>query len=168
MEWATPWTWVCPSSRSWWITASPGLLQSIGLQRVGHDWEIELNWTYHIANAVCNWHVCPARRGSLRPQFISSVKFAPMHRGQCLAFTRHSVSSDCRGTSISVDIEEQRTHLSSCLKQFQSRRDKWKFSFLHQLSSSREWIPEAGSKQGEFYTFPNSRNCFQHIHGMAI
>ena len=28
--------------RSWWQTGKPGVLQSMGLQRVGHDWEIEL------------------------------------------------------------------------------------------------------------------------------
>ena len=78
------------------------------------------------------------------------------------------MSSDCRGTSILVDIEEQRTHLFSCLKQLENRRDKLKSSFLHQMSSSREWIPEAGSKQGEFYNCPNSINSFQQIHGRAI
>ena len=54
--------------------------------------------------------------GSLRPQHLSPVMSLPMNRSQCLAFTRHSVSADCSGTSILVDIEEQRTHLSSCLK----------------------------------------------------
>ena len=29
---------------SWW-TGRPGVLQSMGLQRVGHDWAAELNWT---------------------------------------------------------------------------------------------------------------------------
>ena len=40
----TRWTWVCASSRSWWWTGSPGMLQSIVSQRVGHDWATELNW----------------------------------------------------------------------------------------------------------------------------
>ena len=31
--------------RSWWWTGRPGVLQSMGSQRVGHDWAIELNWT---------------------------------------------------------------------------------------------------------------------------
>ena len=139
----------------------------MGLQRVGHDWATELNWAYPIANTICNWHVSQQDWGSLRSQHLSPVKSAPMHRSQCLAFTRHSVSSDCRGTSILVDIEEQRTHLSSCLKQLQNRQDKWKSSFSHQTSGSREWIPGVGvgSKQGEFYNCPNSRNSFQHIHG---
>ena len=35
--------WV--NSRSWWWTGKPGMLQSIGSQRVGHDWATELNST---------------------------------------------------------------------------------------------------------------------------
>ena len=34
----TQWTWVWASSRSWWWTGKPGTLQSMGPQRVGHDW----------------------------------------------------------------------------------------------------------------------------------
>ena len=41
----TQWTWVWVNSRSWWWTRRPGVLQSMGLQRVGHDWATELNWT---------------------------------------------------------------------------------------------------------------------------
>ena len=39
------WTWVWVSSGSWWWTWKPGVLQSMGSQRVGHDWATELNWT---------------------------------------------------------------------------------------------------------------------------
>ena len=38
------WTWVWVNSGSWWWTGRPGMLQSTGLQRVGHDWAAELNW----------------------------------------------------------------------------------------------------------------------------
>ena len=41
----TWWTWVWASSGSWWWTGKPGVLQSMGPYRVGHDWETELNWT---------------------------------------------------------------------------------------------------------------------------
>ena len=47
----TQWTWVWASSGSWWRTEKPGVLQSMGSQRVGHDWATEL---------TCN------------PQFMSS------------------------------------------------------------------------------------------------
>ena len=33
----TQWTWVWVNSRSWCWTGRPGVLQSMGLQRVGHD-----------------------------------------------------------------------------------------------------------------------------------
>ena len=38
------WTWVWVSSGSWWRTGKSGVLQSMGLQRVGHDWVTELSW----------------------------------------------------------------------------------------------------------------------------
>ena len=41
----TQWTWVWVSSGSWWWTGRPGVLQSIGLQRVGPNWVTDLNWT---------------------------------------------------------------------------------------------------------------------------
>ena len=41
----TRWTWVWASSGSWWWTGKPDMLQSMVLQRVGHDWGTELNWT---------------------------------------------------------------------------------------------------------------------------
>ena len=40
----TRWTWVWASSGSWWWTGKPGVLQSMGLQRVRHNWATELNW----------------------------------------------------------------------------------------------------------------------------
>ena len=40
----TQWTWVWASSRSWWCTRQPGVLQSMGSQRVKHNWAAELNW----------------------------------------------------------------------------------------------------------------------------
>ena len=39
----TRWTGVWASSWSWWWTGRPGMLESMGLQRVGHNWAIELN-----------------------------------------------------------------------------------------------------------------------------
>ena len=40
----TQWTWVWANSRNWWWTRKPGMLQSMGSQRVRHDWLTELNW----------------------------------------------------------------------------------------------------------------------------
>ena len=41
----TWWTWVWVNSGSWWWTGRPGMLQSMGSQRVRHNWATELNWT---------------------------------------------------------------------------------------------------------------------------
>ena len=42
------WVWV--NSGSWWRTGKPGLLQSMGSQRVGHNWVAELSgW-----NVICH------------------------------------------------------------------------------------------------------------------
>ena len=40
----TRWTWVWVNSGSGWWTGRPGMLQSMGLQRVGDNWVTELNW----------------------------------------------------------------------------------------------------------------------------
>ena len=41
----TNWIWVWVSSKSWWWTGKPGVLQSMESQRIRHDWATELNWT---------------------------------------------------------------------------------------------------------------------------
>ena len=40
----TQWTWVWVSSRNWRWTGRPVVLQSMGSQRLCHDWATELNW----------------------------------------------------------------------------------------------------------------------------
>ena len=61
----TQWTWVWVNSGSWWWTGRSGVLQSMGLQRVGYNWVTELNWF--------NWLVtCPSK------QMLHSL---PAHRG---------------------------------------------------------------------------------------
>ena len=42
----TQWAWVWVNPRSWWWTGRPGVLQSMGSQRVRHDWATELNWAF--------------------------------------------------------------------------------------------------------------------------
>ena len=46
----TRWTWVCVSSGSWWRTGKPDMLQSMGSQRVGHNWAPEQQQQ--------PWHAC--------------------------------------------------------------------------------------------------------------
>ena len=41
----TRWTWVWVGSRSWWWTGKPGVQQSMGSKRAGHDWATEMELT---------------------------------------------------------------------------------------------------------------------------
>ena len=45
--------WVWANFRNWWWTGKAGVLESIGPQRVGHDWATELNWSLD-QRAHCN------------------------------------------------------------------------------------------------------------------
>ena len=40
----TQWTWVWVNSGRWWWIEKPGMLQSMGSQRVRYDWVTELKW----------------------------------------------------------------------------------------------------------------------------
>ena len=48
----TQWTWVWVNSQNWWWTGRPGMLQSMGWQRVWHDWVTELNWRLCLSKEV--------------------------------------------------------------------------------------------------------------------
>ena len=49
----TRWTWVWASSRRWWWTGKPGMLQSMGSQRVGQDWAPEQQYIVY-RMSICN------------------------------------------------------------------------------------------------------------------
>ena len=62
------WTWVWVGSGSWWWTGKPGVLQSMELQRVRHDWATELNW------AVYSYHLFLVSSASVRSfPFLSFI-----------------------------------------------------------------------------------------------
>ena len=50
----TQWTWVWVNSGNWWWIRRDGMLQSMGLQSVKHNWETELNW-YSIKKVEHHW-----------------------------------------------------------------------------------------------------------------
>ena len=56
----TQWTWVWARFGSWWWTGKPGVLQSMGSQRVGHDWVIDLAEIAYIKlSVVVTYEVFP-------------------------------------------------------------------------------------------------------------
>ena len=62
----TWWTWVWVSSRRWWWTGKAGVLQSMGSQRVRHDWATELNCVHCITKQRMfgNLQIFPILRGT--------------------------------------------------------------------------------------------------------
>ena len=50
--WLTQWTWVWASSGNWWWTRKPGVLQSIGSERVRRDSATEVNWTLNFMHYI--------------------------------------------------------------------------------------------------------------------
>ena len=54
----TRWTWVWVNPRSWWGTGRPGVLQSMGSQRVRHDWaELRTNSRKLLSAYSCLFYV---------------------------------------------------------------------------------------------------------------
>jgi len=53
----TWWIWVWAGSESWWWTRKPGVLQSMGSQRVGQDWATELNWNLSWSSVSFSWTI---------------------------------------------------------------------------------------------------------------
>ena len=83
------WTWVWVGSRNWWWTGKPGMLQSIGLQRVRHDWATEQQMSFHWALGTAPCYIDPLSRWKkkgaclchiLRKHSVSSVEVGPRIR----------------------------------------------------------------------------------------
>ena len=70
---STWWTWVWASSRIWWWTGKPGVLQSVGSQRVRHNWVTELNRRYY------NHYIF-----AVLPVFFSTFWSLPFKNYHCL------------------------------------------------------------------------------------
>ena len=54
----TQWAWVWVNSGSWWQTGRPGMLQSMGSQRVGYNWVTELNLWSWACPLISSWEMC--------------------------------------------------------------------------------------------------------------
>ena len=79
----TRWTWVWINSGSWRWTGRPGMLQTMGLQRVEYDWVTELNWIgwrmfTHCSETLSEtfvylfqfWNICFSSKWSLEVRMV--------------------------------------------------------------------------------------------------
>ena len=98
----TRWTWVCTSFRCWWWTGKPGVMRSMGSQRVGLNWATELNWfclmTWgrdSIAGLILviypNWHHQPVLSKWDHSQLASSFIYLFIFEYFTLASGSHSM-----------------------------------------------------------------------------
>ena len=83
-------TWIWASSRSWWWTGKSGMLQSMGSQRVRHNWATELN------TSIPNSLTIPYPHPPLR--FVLSLR------------THEDIKASCAG-NLSSGKEEKRHNL---------------------------------------------------------
>ena len=79
-------TWIWASSGSWWWTGKPGVLQSMGSQRVGHNWATAKVNSLHLSHSLTHLSIpilytsCfpPTAPESLRPS-PTSHPLQPWH-----------------------------------------------------------------------------------------
>ena len=62
----TQWTWAWASLGTWWWTGKLGMLQSMGSQRVRHDWATELNWV-----TICSDFGAPQNKVTVTVSIVS-------------------------------------------------------------------------------------------------
>ena len=80
----TEWAWVWASSRSWWCTGKPGVLQSMGSQRVGNNWATELMRVYE---CLLKWS--PGIRFCSHPILTALPKFCTLYFFIWIHLSRH-------------------------------------------------------------------------------
>ena len=90
----TQWTWIWVNSKSWWWTGRPGVLQSMGLQTVGHNWVTELNWTELTLTTAPK--VIPDSTNWERVKGASSCAFQTEHLQMSLTFVTGCNASEIR------------------------------------------------------------------------
>ena len=86
----TRWTWVRASSWSWWRTGNPGMLQSMGLHIVGHDWVTELNYAW-CTNSNKQWtlELNGANFFLANDLFLIAKALPPLQRPTCPKTFKH-------------------------------------------------------------------------------
>ena len=140
----TQWTWVWVNSGSWWWTGRPGVLQSMGLQRVGHDWAPELNWTEMSPEATKVYLRTCSPRCVHVPEWGKSPQSAS--EGFFWSFDRFGV---LMGLANSLGGLGSYWSFSSrgCLSLLMA-------NFLPNISPSRAWTPVPGGDGPFFWLLP--------------
>ena len=81
------------SFRSWWWTGKPGVLQSMGLQRVGYNWVTELNWSCRDYVPSVGWFLEQTTPLQACLWYPANSSGAPRHLCILLSHTRLTFST---------------------------------------------------------------------------
>ena len=106
---STQWTWVWVNSGSWWWTGRPGVLQSTGSRRVGHNWgtELSLLWapdSEHVATTSGQWLLSRFQcQPTWRPVSLG-LQWIPDHVKSIQVRTRWHAGSPSRVSLQSISI----------------------------------------------------------------
>ena len=121
----TRWTWVWVSSRSWWWTGKPGVLQSMGWQRVGHNWATALNWT--------EWNF-----SFLKPLKVINRKVLYYMKQMCLFQDAISVSFTFSLLVLCIQYDKENSVVAPCfitkIPSNSGSSEFWKFPQKHLFS----------------------------------
>ena len=129
-------TWVWVSSRIWWWTGRPGVLQLMGLQRVGHDWVTELNlMVYGEGNGT------PLQYSCLENPMVGGALRAAVH-GVAKSWTQLSdfaftFSLSCIGEGNGNPLQ------CSCLENPREGGAWW--AAIYGVAQSRTWLKQLSS-----------------------
>ena len=143
----TQWTWVWLDSGSWWWTGRPGVLWFMELQRVGHDWVTELNWTQQ---RMSLWEPQSPTEGDSSPSFAISF----MRESESKVNTR--LHQPCamlprRLTSVSFHVKHWGVGLgliiSEQLRAARSRRGSRQLMWSQQLGVDSANLLRASTKR---------------------
>ena len=116
----TQWTWVWVNSGSWWWTGRPDVLWFVGLQRVGHDWETELNG--FPSSILTLWTPDAFQDFNLLVQSVDSQLLSPWWL--CTLHTRQS--RKCIGFVSSSQCKAHKLHFHAVRPGYYAKPDKWK------------------------------------------
>ena len=131
MSWAT--------SGSWWWTGKPGVLQSIGLQRIWHDWVTELNWTQEHGEDM----VIQGRKRNYKDSLVVCLHYfgEGWRRGHDRGQMRVSKSDYSYGLGITAEWWRSSRHIwGSCFiaKEFKDKVIGEKWIYLERNTCHRQ------------------------------
>ena len=136
-----------PSSGSWWWTGKPGVLQSMGSQRVRHNWVTELNWTCLVRSVNSGARLSGSAFWLLLSSYSTLGNLLKPTRSLRASLVSHLVKNPSamwetwvRSLSWEDPLEEGMATYSSILAwRISMEREIW-WATVHLVTKSQTWL----------------------------